>query len=240
MLPYDKYYVEPFAGMLGVLLQRGKSKVEMVNDVDGNLIAWWRAVRDNTKKFVRLVENTPYCKDEYRRALADLALGEYDDPIRRALDYHICIDQGYVAGTGEKGWKGFPSSSRKMSEKQFNSIANRMRSVQINNTDAVEFLEKIGKYENMVAYCDPPYLKSSICRAYGQKELDLEAMTEALLKCRGFAAVSGGAGDWDHLDWNRYEIATVTSVGSNKRKQKRTEVLWTNRPAANVPKRTLM
>ena len=38
MLPYDKGYVEPFAGMLGVLLQRRRSAAEMVNDADGNLI----------------------------------------------------------------------------------------------------------------------------------------------------------------------------------------------------------
>ena len=39
-------YIEPFAGMLGVMLQRPKHRREIANDLDGDLVNWWRAVRD--------------------------------------------------------------------------------------------------------------------------------------------------------------------------------------------------
>ena len=39
-------YIEPFCGMLGVMLQRPKHRREIANDLDGDLINWWRAVRD--------------------------------------------------------------------------------------------------------------------------------------------------------------------------------------------------
>ena len=38
-------YLEPFCGMLGVLLQRSPPGHEIVNDADGAVINWWRTVR---------------------------------------------------------------------------------------------------------------------------------------------------------------------------------------------------
>ena len=250
MLPYDRCYAEPFAGMLGVLLQRRKSKVEMVNDADGNLIAWWRAVRDHPKKFGRLVRNTPYCKDEYERAYEALSKGEYDDPLRRALDYHICIDQGFIAGTGSKGWRGCVVTSGERDgvnienvnyARRISQAADRMRGVGIHNLDATAFLAKLSKHSKLVVYCDPPYVKSSDVSGYGTSELDLDALTDALKKCKGFAAVSGYKDDWDHLGWHRYELDVATALtASTGKRAKRTEVLWTNKPAAGVPKRSLL
>ena len=248
MLPYARNYAEPFAGMLGVLLQRRTSRNEMVNDVDGNLIAWWRAVRDHPKKLGRLVRNTPYSKDEYERAREALAKGEYDDPLRRALDYQICIEQSFGAGTGGKGWKGIimkdegaaPRKNR-YKPKQIADLARRMADVGIHNMDATEFLDKLSRYRKITVYCDPPYVKSSYTSFYGNAELDVAAMTDALKKCLGFVAVSGYKDDWDHLGWHRYELETGTPLTAQTGKRaKRTEVLWTNKPAVGVPKRTLM
>ena len=50
MLPYRRMYVEPFAGMLGVLLQREKSRIELVNDRDGMISAFWECIRDYPDK----------------------------------------------------------------------------------------------------------------------------------------------------------------------------------------------
>lgn len=43
---YSSCYVEPFAGMLGVLLQRKPVQTEIVNDSDERVVNWWRVVRD--------------------------------------------------------------------------------------------------------------------------------------------------------------------------------------------------
>ena len=44
-LPVRSAYVEPFAGMLGVLLARPRVSVEVVNDLDGRVVNWWTQVR---------------------------------------------------------------------------------------------------------------------------------------------------------------------------------------------------
>lgn len=48
-------YIEPFAGMLGVLLQRTPAGTEIVSDADGRIIAFWRELRDNTDAFAERV-----------------------------------------------------------------------------------------------------------------------------------------------------------------------------------------
>ena len=76
--------------------------------------------------------------------------------------------------------------------------------------DATAFLAKLSKHSKLVVYCDPPYVKSSDVSGYGTSELDLDALTDALKKCKGFAAVTGYKDDWDHLGWHRYELDVAT------------------------------
>ena len=92
ILPWhrDSCYVEPFAGMLGVLLCRRPVQIEIVNDRDGNLVCWWRMVRDHPKKFANLVMQTPRSRDLYREACLRLKAG-ISSPARRAPALHTQV-----------------------------------------------------------------------------------------------------------------------------------------------------
>jgi hypothetical protein len=46
LLPEHTHYVEPFAGSLAVLLAKPRSKMETVNDLDQDLMTFWRVLRD--------------------------------------------------------------------------------------------------------------------------------------------------------------------------------------------------
>ena len=92
ILPWrrDSCYVEPFAGMLGVLLCRRPVQPEIVNNRDGNLVCWWRMVRDHPNKFAHLVIQTPRSRDLYREACSRLKAG-IASPARRALALHTQV-----------------------------------------------------------------------------------------------------------------------------------------------------
>ena len=62
-------YAEPFAGMLGVLLQRPRTAQEVVNDLDGRVVAFWRAVRDHADVLDARVRATPWAETEYSWAV---------------------------------------------------------------------------------------------------------------------------------------------------------------------------
>ena len=62
----DSCYIEPFAGMAGVLFARQPVKLEVLNDLNRRVINWWRVVRDQPDDFGRLVEKTPISRVEHQ------------------------------------------------------------------------------------------------------------------------------------------------------------------------------
>ena len=53
LLPDHGHYVEPFAGSLAVLLAKPRSRMETVNDLDGDLMTFWRVLRDQPEELAR-------------------------------------------------------------------------------------------------------------------------------------------------------------------------------------------
>ena len=248
MLPEGTTYVEPFCGMAGVLLCRRPVATEILNDADGHLVNWWRQVRDEPKELARLLLNTPYARVEYERCHDALMSGELDDdPLERARAYHVCIQQGFAhgLGVGKRGWGASYTDrggrkARRMYKDDFMALAARLERVQLVNDDAVHTVEKCAKFGFAVLYLDPPY-RSADTGPYAVKRYDAEALAVAMRDCKGFVAISGYDDDWDHLDWHRYSLDVKVSQGAwSGKRNRRTEVLWTNKPAVGVPKRTLM
>ena len=88
----DSCYVEPFAGMAGVLFARQPVKLEVLNDLNRRVINWWRVGRDQPDDFGQLVEKTPISRVKYQWALTAMD-DESLPPLRRALAFHIVVDQ---------------------------------------------------------------------------------------------------------------------------------------------------
>ena len=65
-------YIEPFGGMAGVMMRRDKVRTEVYNDIDGNVVNWWLAIRDQPDEFGWLVENTPLSEELFEQACADV------------------------------------------------------------------------------------------------------------------------------------------------------------------------
>lgn len=51
MIPEHHCYIEPFAGALWVLFGKEKSKVEVINDIDRNLINFYSVIKNNINNF---------------------------------------------------------------------------------------------------------------------------------------------------------------------------------------------
>ena len=69
LLPPHEHYVEPFAGSLAVLLAKRPSRAETVNDLDGDLVTFWRVLRDRPEDFERVCALTPHSRAEYRSGI---------------------------------------------------------------------------------------------------------------------------------------------------------------------------
>jgi DNA adenine methylase len=64
LLPPHEHYVEPYAGGLSVLLAKQPSRMETVNDLDGELMTFWRVLRDRPTELLRACMLTPHSRAE--------------------------------------------------------------------------------------------------------------------------------------------------------------------------------
>jgi len=239
MLPWDYQttYVEPFAGMLGVLLQRKPVINEIVNDLNGDIYNWWIQVRDNYDELSRLLAMTPRARQAFddARALLDSGGGS---PVRRAHATQVVIMQSLMHAVDSPGWvpmyilRDIGSCRVRWVGKEVANLAARLSGVQIENKDAVELLERTAICPHAVVYCDPPYRTAETsCYGKDSNSTDWGRMADALQAQQGKCAVSGYGDEWDALGWQRFEFTKTyrVSAGVGKRTSKpRTEVLWCN------------
>lgn len=68
LMPPHRSYLEPFFGSGAVFFKKPPSRIETINDLDGEIANLFRCVREKTEELARAVELTPYSREEYERA----------------------------------------------------------------------------------------------------------------------------------------------------------------------------
>lgn len=63
--PPHRVYVEPFAGSAAVFFRKHPSPIEVLNDLDGSVINFFRVLRAQPDALIRAIELTPFARDEY-------------------------------------------------------------------------------------------------------------------------------------------------------------------------------
>lgn len=242
-LPQSKTatYVEPFAGMLGVLLLRDASTTEIVNDTDENLINWWECVRTKPDEMYHQCAFTPFSETLFKRHQATLNEGT---DVERAAKFYAVTLGSFTASTGPGATFAVQYTNKMYDRKlgparrasrmdswlgRLHRVADRLRNVQILNRDAIRILDRLKDERGAIIYCDPPY--PSVTTAYADGDLDMDAMTDVLLAQVGYTAISGVGTEWDHLGWWRRERPIQRRMGVAKygdKAKKDSEVLWMN------------
>jgi DNA adenine methylase len=244
LLPRTAQYCEPFAGSAAVLLNREPSPVETYNDLDGEVVAFFRTLRDQPDELIRAISLTPFSREEYF-----VAIHSRDDSIsevERARRFYIRARQTRT-GLAQKAslgrWANCKNTSRAgMSGVvsrwlggvgALESVAERLLRVQIENRPA---LEVIALYDDpdTLFYCDPPYLHVTRgdvkAYAFEMDEAQHRAFAAWLGQCRGWVAVSG----YDHpvmdelFDAGKWRKSFEGKKSIHSTKDVRQEVLWTN------------
>ncbi|MCX8070220.1 MAG: DNA adenine methylase [Thermodesulfovibrionales bacterium] len=253
-IPEHHTYCEVFGGGASLLFAKEPSKVEIYNDIDGDLVNLFRVLRDKEKfeEFHRKVSLTPLSREEYYYCRATYK--DCDD-VERAYRFFILARQSFSGNVGS-GW-GYnrTESSRNMAEhtskylstiEYLPQIHERIMRVQIEHDD---FRKVIPRYdtENTFFYLDPPYVLNTR-RSGGYKHeitnQDHEDLINLLLNIKGKVMLSGYQNDiyrrLDESGWARVDYETachaagrtrgtkILGAGSAKRTQPRVESLWFN------------
>ncbi len=248
LFPTHSHYVEPFAGSLSILLAKDRTKLETVNDLDGDLMLFFRVLRDRPDELARVCALTPHSRTE--RALARQRPDEIDE-LERARRVWVCLTQGRTGTLRNTGWRHDSSDHATISMPgrlsnyvaRMESVAARLTQVSLECRPALDVIAAYGRNRHALLYVDPPYLGTVRMHNYRHEMTgpnEHRELAEALHGCTATVVVSGYAADLYDTElfagWYRHELPAATSQGGTY--QARTEVLWSNRPLHTGPDET--
>lgn len=233
LFPPHDHYVELFGGGLSVLLAKPPSKIETVNDLNQDLMTFWRVLRDQPEQLEQICALTPHSRSEY---LASRNLN-VDDDLERARRVWVQLTQSRGARLGVKtGWRFVHGTNRMALARYLDGYltrmgpaADRLRGVCLENRPAIDLIRSFDR-PGVLFYADPPYLSSTRHGEQYQHELGgneehLDLLTR-LARSRGHVVISGYESDlYDEAlrGWEKVRFQANAMTG-----ERRTEVVWIN------------
>ncbi|HEX8268195.1 MAG TPA: DNA adenine methylase [Pyrinomonadaceae bacterium] len=242
LLPKTTHYCEPFGGSAAVLINRDPAPVETYNDIYGEVVNFFRVLREQKEELIEAIGLTPFSRAEFEAAIKDdsAKLSE----LERARRFYILARQvrtGLAQKASAGRWAHCLLTSRAGmagavsrwlgAVEDLPLIAQRLLRVQIENAPAIEVIKRYDSDETLF-YCDPPYPHESRgdSNAYANEMNDSQhrELAEVLHSIKGKVAISGYKcslmeelyGDWQFVESEEKVIHSV--------KQVRREILWTN------------
>lgn len=199
--PPHACYVEPFGGGANVLLRKEPVEMEIYNDADGEVVNFFRVLRERTTELMLAIHLTPHARDELA-----LAREPVSDPLERARRFYVRSWQAYHAGRQHEdtGWRlQYRNNRGKSIIADWNDtgrlwpVVARLKQVQIENTGALSLIARVDNPRTLF-YVDPPYVLStrSPRRKYGAYSVDMDdddhrRLAEVLHQVKGMVVLSG-------------------------------------------------
>ena len=235
LMPTHHHYVEPFAGALNVFFAKPPSMLETINDLDGDIAAFWRVLRTQPNDLERMCALTPHSREEYMCARTP---GQATDDLTRAWRTWVRLTQARGSrSNGTSGWKFVAGGGQKMALAKYLDgyvarimpCAERLRSASIENRSAVDVILCYDQ-PGTLFYLDPPYLASTREHTIYTVEMGApeqhEKLLDVLQRVQGKVILSGYRSDlYDTTlaGWNRVDMPAHAMTGA-----KRIESVWLN------------
>jgi DNA adenine methylase len=205
-LPPHRGYVEPYCGSLAVLFAKPPSVYECVNDLDGDLVLFWRMLRDRLPDLERVCRLTPHAREEYADAWP---ITEDCDDLERARRVWVKLTQARGGSLRTTGWRyheGVAGRSSSMPRTlqgylgRFAPVAERLMGVSLENRPALEVIERYGRDPGQLLYVDPPY-------PFDVRGRRQESHGSCARRCCGATGLSRGRSGYGR---SRHEVRTPT------------------------------
>lgn len=254
LLPDHQGYVEPYAGSLAVLLAKPPraGRFETVNDLDQDLMTFWRILRDQPQDLERVCALTPHSRTEYANSWP---IPDDITDLERARRVWVKLSQGRGGQLRPTGWRYHEQAHGRSSSMprtlmgytgRFAEVADRLQHVSLECRPALDIIDRYGRDPQTLLYVDPPYLMSTRSRTGYRHEMHRDdehaELADALQRANAAVVLSGYRSplyDTLYEGWHTAEISAFTGQANGGREGgSRVEVLWSNRPLGGTP--TLM
>lgn len=191
------HYIEPYFGSGAVFFSKPISPHELINDMNSQVVNFFRVLRDQTENFLFALEATPWSREEYDES--HLLTGNAVEDARRFVTR---IWQAHASDLAKKtGWKnrGSKQPARGMSVRwqrvpsELALMAMRLKDAEIENRPALEVMRRFSTRDTLI-YADPPYLMETRTQKMYAHEMTVDdhlEMLDVLKSHRGPAVISG-------------------------------------------------
>jgi DNA adenine methylase len=206
LIPPHHTYCEPFGGGASLLVAKPPSPVEVYNDINSDLVNFFRVLRDPCKfeQFYQLAKLTPYSREEFNRFRSDWRSGwsSCPDDVVRAYRWYVVARMsfsgefgrswGYSVATSRWGMANAVSQWLSIID-MLPAISDRVKRVQIEHGDWHAILERYDSPDTLF-YVDPPFVKATRRSGRYVHEMEDEAhenLVKALRNIQGKVLLSG-------------------------------------------------
>ncbi len=239
--PKQDQYIEPCGGSGAVLINRKPAAVETFNDLNGEIINFFRVLRDSKDDLIDSVYYTPFSREEYELAC-------YQDPelpaLERARRFFILAKQsrdGMGLKANPRNWSPCVERSRKGMAGNISSlqstihglwdIADRLLRVQFENLSAIAVIYKYSLATSLT-YIDPPYRpedrNGSDVYPFEMTIEDHHYLYEAMQNGKGYFALSSYDNSAITMSLPSYRKILAPKSICNISGQHKQEALWVN------------
>lgn len=249
LFPKHHTYCEVFGGSAALLFRKSPSKVEIYNDVNDDLVNFFRVLRSRrkTRKLAWLLRHTPYSRSEFLRLRDVRYIGE----VQSAWRFFYITSLAY---SGRSMPLSFSAGVVKNYSGCYYNKINRLESyverIKTVHVECLDWERCIGMYDsdNTLFFLDPPYVPET--RRSGEYEYEMLSddhirLVDKLLKIKGKVLLCGYDNEIYHrLEKNGWKTMTyevqcsaagrtrasgLQGTGIIKKKsQMRQEKVWVN------------
>lgn len=190
LFPTHGLYCEPFFGGGAIFFAKEKSKVEIINDTNGEVINFYRVIKSKFSALEKEVDFTLHSRQHYNEASQIYKNPKKYSDVKRAWAFWIVTNQGYSANIdGLEGWSydNKNQRTRNISNKReaFTSkLKERLKETQIEQKDALAVISRCDS-KDAFFYCDPPYMGADQGHYSGYTEKDFENLLITLASIKG-------------------------------------------------------
>ena len=230
MFPPHEVYVEPFGGGASILLRKERSFSEIYNDINSDVVRYFRVLRDYPNALISKILLTPIAREEFDLSREN---GNEVDEVEFARKFFvrswlsIMGVGGAIAGsTSFRRYKLSNNDHLVPNEDDLYAVADRLMGVLIEHLD---FEDCIRKYDSQktLFYVDPPYYGK--CGDDYQSKVTKEdhiRLAKKLGDIKGFACVSGIQSDLYDKLYEYWEV--IEFPAANAMHAVKIEKLWMN------------
>lgn len=191
MMPAHESYCEVFAGAAWVFFRKEPSKYEVINDLDGDLICFYRILQNHIEEFLKQFKWLLASREWFEDFKRQQAAGGLTDIQRAARYYYLqrmCFGGRVKGRTFGANPGGPPRINLLRMEEELSGVHLRLARVTIENLPWDSFIAKYDR-PNTLFYYDPPYYKAPFYK-HNMELTDYKQMAAILAKLKGYFILS--------------------------------------------------